>query len=120
MMCCTNRIEVADEGIGEVAFDGVHVLGAAERRVGQDDVVAVALAELAHVLAEGVRPHDARDGDAVQHAVHHAQQVGQRLLLLAEEGGVLQLAPVGSQADVMLLHVAVGFHQEPGRPAAGS
>jgi hypothetical protein len=63
---------------------------AAEGRVGHDDLDAVLLLNVDEVLAEGVEVEDVGGLDAMQDHVHDGDDVGERLLLLAVEGALLQ------------------------------
>src|SRR5450759_1675375 len=63
---------------GEVALDAWLLLPT-ERRVGEDHVDAVPVAELAELEAQAVAGVDLRRLEAVQEQVHLAEQIGQRL-----------------------------------------
>ena len=99
----------------EVLLDLLALL-AAEGRVGQDHVVAVALLDVGDVLGQRVGVDDVRRLDAMQDHVHDRDDVGEALLLLAVEGARLQrlevvgLGGLGAQ-------VVEGLAQEAGRAA---
>jgi hypothetical protein len=88
--------EVLEEQEGGLAgADGevlLHLLAllAAEGRIGQDHVEAVLLLNVGEVLGQRVGVDDVRRLDAVQDHVHDRDDVGERLLLLAVEGALLQ------------------------------
>ena len=73
---------------GEVLLDLLALL-AAERGIGQDHVVAVALLDVGEVLGERVRVDDVRRLDAVEDHVHDPDDVGERFFLFAVEGAAL-------------------------------
>ena len=68
---------------GKIALDAFFFL-AAERRVGEDDVHAVPVADLGELLAERVAVVDLRGVQTVQQEVHLAEQIGERLGFAAE------------------------------------
>ena len=102
---------------GEVALDAFLLL-AAEGRVGEDDVHAVALADVGELEAEGVAGVNLRGVEAVQEQVHLAEQIRQRLGFAAEERAFLQEAAVGDGFD-LLGQVVVGFDEEAAGAAGG-
>ncbi len=102
---------------GEIALDAFLFL-AAEGRVCEDDVHAVALADVGEFEAQGVAGVDLRRVEAVQHQVHLAEEVGQRLGFAAEEGFLLQDFAVGHGLH-LLAEVVVGFNQEAAGAAGG-
>ena len=69
---------------GEVVLDEV-LLAAAVGRVHEDDVVAVGVAVVAHVLFERVAVADARAVDVVQDEVGDGEQMRQRFFFDAVE-----------------------------------
>ena len=69
---------------GEIALDALLLL-AAEGRIGEDHVHAVALADVGELEAERVAGINLRRVEAVQQQVHLAEQIRQRLGLAAEE-----------------------------------
>ena len=73
----------------EVAKDAALLL-AAERRIGEDHLDALGLADLGQTEAQRIVGIDARRIHAVQEQVHLRQQEGKRLGLAAEDAGVLQ------------------------------
>ena len=76
-------------GFGEVQLDAGFFL-AAKGRVGDDDLVAVFVADFVERGFQAVVAADVGVFDAVQQQVHRPEQVGQRFLLDAEQGLVLQ------------------------------
>ncbi len=117
------------EGGGEVVLDAVF-FHAAEGRVGDDDVDAVARAVVAQRAGEGVVVADVgRHVQPVQDHVGGAQQVRQRLLLDAVDALLEQLL-VLDRLHLLLAHVfdgageeaagAAGGVEDLSRPAAGS
>ena len=71
----------------------------------------------AQVLGQRVGVDDVRGLDAVQDQVHDRNHVGQRLLLLAVEGALLQCLEVARRQVGLGLEVIEGFAQEARRPA---
>ena len=71
-------------GLREVQLDA-RLLLAAKGRVGDDHLEAVLLPDLLQRRFQGVIAADVGILDAVQQQVHRPQQVGQRLLLDAEQ-----------------------------------
>ena len=69
----------------EIALDAFFLL-AAEGRIRQDHVHAVALADVRQLEAERIAGIDLRRVEAVQEQVHLAEQIRQRLGFAAEEG----------------------------------
>ena len=109
--------EVLHEHVGglgrvdvEILFD-LGALAAAEGRIGEDDVLAVFLLNLREVLSQGVAADDVRGLQAVENQVHGGDDIGQRLLLLAEEGVLLQGLGIAGALDA-LAHVGKGLAQE--------
>ena len=102
---------------GEIALDAFLFL-AAEGRVGEDDVHAVAFADVGELEAEGVAGVDLRGVEAVQEQVHLAEEIRQRLRLAAEEGFLLQDFAVGHGLH-LFAEVVVGFDQEAAGAAGG-
>ena len=74
---------------GEIALDAFLLL-AAEGRVGEDHIHAVALADVGELEAQGVAGVNLRRVEAVQQQVHLAEQIRQRLGFAAEERSFLQ------------------------------
>ena len=73
----------------EIALDAFLLL-AAEGRIGEDHVHAVALADVGELEAERIAGINLRRVEAVQQQVHLAEQIRQRLGFAAEEGLFLQ------------------------------
>jgi hypothetical protein len=116
--------EVLEEEVGGLArLDGevlLHLLALApaEGRIGEDDVVAVPLLDVHHVLGERVGVADAGRLDPVQDHVHDAEDVGERLLLLPVEGPALERVPFRG-GEVVAAQVLPGLAEE-ARRAAGA
>ena len=88
-----------------------------ERRIGQDDVEAVRLLDVGEVLAQGVGQEDVRRVDPVQDQVHDPDDVRQRLLFLAVEGGLLQARELcGRECRRAVTQIVVGLAQKTGGP----
>ena len=102
---------------GEIALDAFLLL-AAEGRVGEDDVHAVALADVGELEAKGVAGVNLRRVEAVQQQVHLAEQIRQRLGFAAEERAFLQDAAVGHGLD-LLGQMVVRLDQEAAGAAGG-
>ena len=114
--------EVLEEEEGGLAgADGevlLHFLAflAAERGIGQHHVEAVFFLDVGEVFGERVGVDDVGRFDAVQDHVHDRDDVGERLLLLAVEGALLQRFQVGRLAGLGA-QVVVGLAQKAGRAA---
>ena len=80
------RLHVA----GEVALDA-GLLFTTERRVGEDDIDAIFVAQLGELEAEAVAGVDLGRFESVQEEVHLAEQVRQRLGLAAVEAVLLEV-----------------------------
>ena len=104
--------------VREVALDALLLL-AAEWRVRDDDVDAIAVADLAHAEPQRVERIDLRRLDPVEQEVHLAEQIGERLRLDPVERRPLEavelLDGVRERPDVL-----VRLDEEAARPAAGS
>jgi hypothetical protein len=85
---------------GEIALDAFLLL-AAEGRIRQDHVHAVALADVGQLEAERIAGVNLRRVEAVQQQVHLAEQIRQRLGFAAEEGFLLQDLAVGDGFDLL-------------------
>ena len=88
----------------------------AEGRVGEDDVHALAVADLIDPSIQRIAVGDLGRLQPVQQQIHLHQHVRQRLGLLAVEGVLLQHAALVGRADLRR-NVVVGFHQETARAA---
>ena len=97
----------------EVLLD-LRSLLAAERRIGQDDVVAVLLLDVGEVLGQRVGVEDVRGLDAVQDHVHDRDDVGEALLLLAVERARLERLEVGRRQAGLGAQVVERLAQEAG------
>ena len=86
--------------LGEIALDAFLLL-AAEGRIGQDHIHAVALADVGELEAERVAGINLRRVEAVQQQVHLAEQIRQRLGFAAEQGFLLQDFAVGHGLDLL-------------------
>src|SRR5680860_1044247 len=75
----------------EVLLD-LRALLAAERWIGEHDIVAILLLYIADVLRERVGVNNVRRLDAMQDHVHDPKDVGEALLLLAVKRSVLKLS----------------------------
>ena len=73
---------------GEIALDAAFLL-AAEGRIRQDHIHAVALADVCQLEAERIAGINLRRVEAVQQQVHLAEQIRQRLGLAPEEARLL-------------------------------
>ena len=101
----------------EIALDAF-LLFAAEGRVGEDHIHAVALADVRQLEAERIAGINLRRVEAVQQQVHLAEQIWQRLGFAAEQGFFLQDFAVGHGFD-LLGKVVECFDQETARAAGG-
>lgn len=116
--------EVLEKQKGSFAAADLEVLlhllafAAAERRVGEDHIEAVALLHIAEVLGEGIGVQHPGRLDAVEDHVHDRDHIGETLFLLAGEGAVLEGVEVcGAEFAVggaAFAHVFEGFAQEAG------
>lgn len=79
---------------GEILLNLLAFL-APERRIGQDDVVAVLLLHMGEVLGQRVGMEDIGRLDPVQDQVHDGDDVGQALLFLAKERASFQRLQLG-------------------------
>ena len=95
---------------GEIALDALLLL-AAEGRVGEDHVHAVALADVGELVAERVAGINLRRVESVQHQIHLAEQIRQRFRFAAEEGFFLQDLAVGHGLH-LFRQMIVGFDDE--------
>ncbi len=102
---------------GEIALDAFLLL-AAERRIGEDHIHPVALADVGELEAQGVAGVNLRRVEPVQQQVHLAEQIRQRLGFAAEQRAFLQHAPVGHGFD-LLGQVVVRLDEETARAAGG-
>ena len=84
----------------EIALDALLLL-AAERRIGEDHVHAIALADVGELEAERIAGVNLRRIEAVQQQVHLAEQIRQRLRLAAEQGFLLQDLAVRHRLDLL-------------------
>ena len=109
--------EVLHEHVGGLAGAQVEVLQhlasfrTSKGRIGQDDILAVFLLHLCHVLGQRVATDDVRRLHPMENHVHRSDDVRQRLLLLAEEGLFLQYLVVVRAFD-FLRHVGKGLAKE--------
>jgi len=98
----------------------LHLLAfaAAEWRVGEDHIEAVALLHIAEVFGEGVGVQHPGRLDAMEDHVHDRDHIGEALLLLAGKGAVLEGVEVfGAEfaaGGAALAHEFEGFAQEAG------
>ena len=99
----------------EIALDALLLL-AAEGRIRQDHVHAVALADVGELEAERIAGINLRRVEAVQQQVHLAEQIRQRLGFAAEQGLFLQDRAVGHGLD-LLGQVIERLDQEAARAA---
>ena len=86
-------------------------LAAAEGRIGEDDVVAVFLLNIHHVLIERVGVDQVRGFDPVQDHVHDPDDVGEALLFLPVEGFGLKGLELGRR-ELVCTHVIISFAEE--------
>ena len=114
-MSCRNSSAVSDvcRSPGEVALDPLLLL-APERRIGEDDVHPLLLADLRQLEPQRIPRIDLRRIEPVQQQVHLAQQVRQRLGLAADDRGLLQHAPLLHRLDLRR-QVRERLDQEPTR-----
>ena len=98
----------------------LHLLAfaAAEGRVGEDHIEAVALLHIAEVFGEGVGVQHLGRLDAMEDHVHDRDHIGEALLLLAGEGAGLQRIQIGGAefgpGGTTLAHELECFAQEAG------
>ena len=113
--------EVLHEHVGSLGGVDVEVLlhlasfAATKGRIGKNHVLAVFLLNLRKVLCQCVATDDVGCCHTVENHVHGGDDVGQRLLLLAEEGVLLQGLVVGSALH-LLVHVGERLAEETSRP----
>ena len=84
--------------------------------IGQHHVVAVLLLNVGEVFGERVGVDYVRRLDAVQDHVHDGDDVGERLLFLADESRFLQRPHVSCLEVAILREVLKRLAQEAGRP----
>jgi hypothetical protein len=94
----------------EIALNALLLL-AAEGRVREDHIHAVALSDVRQLVAEGVGGIDLRRVESVQQQVHLAEQIWQRFRFTAEEGFLLQDLAV-SHGLHLFGQMIVGFDEE--------
>lgn len=95
---------------GEIALNALFFL-AAKRRIGENDIHAVAFAHVGELMAQRVAGIDARSIQAMQQQVHLAEQIRERFGFAAEEGLFLQSSAVGHGFD-LLFQMPVGFDEK--------
>lgn len=114
--------EVFQKEIGGLArLDGevlLHLapLLASEGGIGKDVVEPVLLLDIGKILGERIGVDDVGRLHAVQNHVHRGDDEGQRLVILAGEGSLLQDAFVLGTPD-LLVHVGIRFAQKACRAA---
>ena len=118
-----DELEKEEGGFGglfvlrEIALDAFLFL-AAERRVGEDHVHAIAFADVGELETEGVAGVNLRGVEAVQEQIHLAKQVRERLGFATEERTFLENASVGDGFD-LFGKVVEGFDEEATGAAGG-
>jgi hypothetical protein len=116
-MSCRNSSAVSAVWIvREIALNPLLFL-AAERRICEDHVNPILLADFGQLEAQRVAGVDVRRIQAVQQKIHLAQQIWQRLRLAAEQRLLLQ-QPAMRNSFHLLAEMVVGLDQK--APGAGS